>query len=174
MGGKSGGSIVLLGAQRQEKRDDVLVIKASSDSAVLALTVPHLWAPNTHWPQAREGVLLRAFYFHFFSSVCKAEPLWTLRAFSGTTVWGRAEHAVEHCCPGIMIPHQQGTSGPSLAFQILVPVVLMLLPGWRQRRLKGAVASVPLMSRWEVVICVPSHSGFEGPCNPTPLQAVLG
>lgn len=61
MGGKSGGSIVLLGAQRQEKRDDVLVIKASSDSAVLALTVPHLWAPNRHWPQAREGVLLRAF-----------------------------------------------------------------------------------------------------------------
>ena len=50
----------------------------------------------------------------------------------------------------------------------------MLLPGWRQRRLKGAVASVPLMSRWEVVICVPSHSGFEGPCNPTPLQAALG
>ena len=108
MGGKSGGSIVLLGAQRQEKRDDVLVIKASSDSAVLALIVPHLWAPNRHWPQAREGVLLREFYFHFFSSVCKAEPLWTLRAFSGTTVWGRAEHAVEHCYPGIMIPHQQG------------------------------------------------------------------
>ena len=108
LGGKSGGSIVLLGAQRQEKRDDVLVIKASSDSAVLALIVPHLWAPNRHWPQAREGVLLREFYFHFFSSVCKAEPLWTLRAFSGTTVWGRAEHAVEHCYPGIMIPHQQG------------------------------------------------------------------
>ena len=53
------------GVQRQGKRDDVLVIKASSDSAPLALIAPHLWASNRHWPQAREGMLLRAFYFHF-------------------------------------------------------------------------------------------------------------
>ena len=52
----------------------MLVIKASSDSAMLPLIVLHLWAPSTHWPQAREGVLLGAFCFHFFSSVCKAEP----------------------------------------------------------------------------------------------------
>lgn len=59
------------GVQRQGKRDDVLVMKASSDSALLALIAPHLWAPNRHWPQAREGVFLRAFDFHFFSSALK-------------------------------------------------------------------------------------------------------
>ena len=46
--------------------------------------------------------------FPFLLISFKAEPLWTLKAFSGTTVWGRAEHGLGHCCPGIMIPHQQG------------------------------------------------------------------
>ena len=57
-------------------------------------------------PQAKEGVI--TFYFHFLLISFKAEPLWTLKAFSGTTVWGGAEHGLGHCCPGIMILHQQG------------------------------------------------------------------
>lgn len=138
----------------------MLVIKASSDSAMLALIVPHLWAPNMHWPQAREGVLLGAFCFHFFSSVCKAEPFWTLRAFSGTTVWGRAEHGLEHCSPGIMTPHQQGKPRALLwPSRSLFLLPLTLLPGWRQRTLKGVVASAPLLSRWEVAICVLATQG---------------
>lgn len=57
-------------------------LKNSAMLALMSLTYGHPRAPR---PQAREGVI--AFYFHFLLISFKVEPLWILKAFSGTTVW---------------------------------------------------------------------------------------
>lgn len=80
-----------------------------------------------------KDVLLRLFYFTFFLSSCKTEPLWTLKGFSGISPYKGAEVGQGHCCPGIIVPNQPGKledlSIPTFSFSLLL--ALTLVPEWR-------------------------------------------